>query len=140
MKRSPMRRSTFFLVLALGATWTAATAAPWTGFPFKRATPAEAADFAARWPAAFSAVKQDRLASPRAAGEFVLSFDRASRMTIARKIPARGRIAPAPVRDVGPAQSKEKLESTEKLLPGCEPSFSPVTAPALAHIPGRCLS
>jgi hypothetical protein len=26
-----------------------------------------------------------------------------------------------------------------ELLPGCEPSFSPITMPAMAHIAGRCI-
>jgi hypothetical protein len=32
----------------------------------------------------------------------------------------------------------QEVPKKEKLLEGCEPAFSPVTAPALAHISGVC--
>ena len=46
-----------------------------------------------------------------------------------RKIPTR--VAPKPV-------SKEEAVKP-KIMDGCEPAFSPVTVPALAHIAGRCI-
>jgi hypothetical protein len=40
---------------------------------------------------------------------------------------------------IAPALPKAAKQQT-RLPEGCEPSFSPVTVPALAHVPGRCLS
>ena len=43
-----------------------------------------------------------------------------------------------------PAQAPRKPAPTEQsdkrpILDGCEPSFSPVTVPSMAHIAGRCV-
>lgn len=46
-----------------------------------------------------------------------------------RQLPAN------PVREI-----PNEVSRKEKLPEGCEPSFSPVTTPALAHISGRCVS
>lgn len=45
------------------------------------------------------------------------------------------RIAPAL-----PKAAKQVAKQQARLPEGCEPSFSPVTVPALANVPGRCLS
>ena len=46
----------------------------------------------------------------------------------------------SPVRTAPPAKPAP-TEQTDKrqILDGCEPSFSPVTVPAMAHIAGRCV-
>jgi hypothetical protein len=44
-----------------------------------------------------------------------------------------GRIDPAPLRT--PEATPQR-----KLLDGCDPSFSPVAAPSLSHITGRCIA
>ena len=38
-------------------------------------------------------------------------------------------------------QARERNESPakKKLMEGCDPSFSPVAAPSLAHLTGRCV-
>jgi hypothetical protein len=51
--------------------------------------------------------------------------------TVSRKVPLQRVKDPArPVRD----QSDKRI-----LMDGCEPSFSPVTVPSMAHIAGRCV-
>lgn len=60
------------------------------------------------------ALKGDRLAVPP--------------RTVVRTVPTHGPrepVRPVPVR--------------RDLPPGCEPSFSPVTVPAMAHVAGRCI-
>lgn len=42
-----------------------------------------------------------------------------------------------PVRTV-PAEEKKETKDKERLPVGCEPAFSPVTTPAMAHISSRC--
>lgn len=118
--------------------------------------------FEARWLAAELAarpdrLKQDRLAPPRAAPSIVFSFKMpGANTTVVTKhlrVPARPadlagpngagqagndssrRPALSPVREI-PHESKRK----KKLPVGCEPSFSPVAVPAMAHVSGRCVS
>ncbi|MFN3348360.1 hypothetical protein [Pseudorhodoplanes sp.] len=75
----------------------------------------------------------------------------AQAVTIATKIPAIGKLesalkpAPAtprtidPVRDVtADDDQKPDMNETKRLPVGCEPAFSPVTQPDLAHIGVRC--
>ena len=62
------------------------------------------------------AVKSDRLMVPN--------------MTVAKR--------KAPVETVRQNQRREEA-SKPKLLDGCEPSFSSVTTPSMAHISGRCV-
>lgn len=99
--------------------------------------------FDARWLALGAAPKQDRLAPPRRDLE-VQTFsytNSAARTTIVQKaeiLPVKPETpaAPvAPVRDV-PQNNAAK----EKLPDGCEPSFSPVAQPSLAHVTGRCFA
>jgi len=45
----------------------------------------------------------------------------------------------APVREV-PADKPEAADEKAKRPIGCDPAFSPLTAPALAHLTARCLS
>ncbi len=50
----------------------------------------------------------------------------------------RVRIVPVnPVRTV-PAEEKKDTKEKERLPVGCEPAFSPVTTPAMAHVSSRC--
>jgi hypothetical protein len=42
-----------------------------------------------------------------------------------------------PVRTV-PKEEKRETKDKERLPVGCEPAFSPVTTPAMAHISSRC--
>lgn len=106
---------------------------------------ARSASFEARWAAPELAPKQDRLAPPQPAGpSFVFSFNvpganttvitKSNFMPQVRNNPPP-RPAVSPVREI-PHGSKRQ----EKLPVGCEPSFSPVAVPAMAHVGGRCLS
>ena len=45
------------------------------------------------------------------------------------------RTAPA----LTPREPVRPIPVRRELLPGCEPSFSPVTMPTMAHIAGRCI-
>ena len=56
--------------------------------------------------------------------------------------PDAGRAVPRnPVRDVSENELREEDAVRARNLPeGCEPSFSPVTVPALAHVAARCMS
>jgi hypothetical protein len=49
---------------------------------------------------------------------------------LARKSPIT--IAPTPATNRAPA-------TKPRIMDGCEPSFSPVTVPSMAHIAGRCI-
>jgi hypothetical protein len=49
--------------------------------------------------------------------------------SIVRTTPATAPVEPAP------RERKPRLQ----LLSGCEPSFSPITMPTMAHIAGRCI-
>ena len=99
---------------------------------------ARSASFDARWIAPEPGRKQDRVAAPSASVESqLLSYqDVAGQMTVVIKVPA----APAaagrnpPWREV-PQGSMRK----QKLPDGCEPAFSPVAVPSMAHITGRCV-
>ena len=70
------------------------------------------------------AIKNDRLIVPN--------------MTVAkRKMPVETvRQTPEPTRTT-PARPPE--DATKKILDGCEPAFSAVAAPTLAHIASRCV-
>jgi len=47
----------------------------------------------------------------------------------------KGDRAPMPME-----QARERKEpAKKKLMEGCDPSFSPVAAPSLAHLTGRCV-
>lgn len=92
--------------------------------------------------------KGDRLSLPVAvpASGFALSFNLPSQQTtvIAKNPPmppvlqsaVRFPRDPLPVRSVKP----EEVARKPKLPEGCEPAFSPVTVPSLAHIASRCAS
>jgi hypothetical protein len=99
---------------------------------------ARSASFDARWNASEPARKQDRVAAPRASDEGkLLSYqDVAAQMTVVIKVPAAPPNAGRnpPWREI-PQGSMRK----QKLPDGCEPSFSPVTVPSMAHITGRCV-
>lgn len=108
------------------------------------------ADFDLRWMYEKPSAKADRLPVTHVArhGQTIVAFDLpAERITIV----ARDRVLPrvesalhlprttvrtvpiSPVRDVPTEQVRK-----EKLPEGCEPAFSPVTVPDLAHISARC--
>jgi hypothetical protein len=110
-----------------------------------------AASFDLRW--LYVPAKQDRLPVTQVppTDHVVVVFDLpAQSTTIVAKGPTRPRVESAveiprprvrtisirPVREV-PAEAA-KQDKQDKLLEGCEPAFSPVTSPALAHISARC--
>lgn len=103
------------------------------------------ASFEARWAAPKMPPKNDRLASPDWVPSIVFSYNvpganttvitkSAVPMPQARSNPPP-RPAANPVREI-PHETKRQ----QKLPVGCEPSFSPVAVPAMAHVSGRCLS
>ncbi len=97
---------------------------------------AHAETFDARWSALGLPAKQDRLAPPRPSArvQVVSINDPASRTTTLNKIETRA-TRNSPVREL-PSGGAEK----DKLPDGCEPSFSPVAAPSMANISGRCIA
>ena len=99
---------------------------------------ARSASFDARWIAPEPARKQDRISSARinAEGKLLSYQDVAAQTTVVIKIPAAPADAGrnAPWREI-PQGSMRK----QKLPDGCEPAFSPVAVPSMAHITGRCV-
>jgi hypothetical protein len=99
--------------------------------------------FDARWIAISSSTvtsstaKQDRLAPPRASSDVqvVATTDVSEKTTILSKVEVAAKPQRSPVREL-PRDSARK----EKLPVGCDPSFSPVAMPAMAHVTGRCLA
>ena len=47
----------------------------------------------------------------------------------------KGDRAPAPMEQ---ARERKETPAAKKLMEGCDPSFSPVASPSLAHLTGRC--
>ena len=45
----------------------------------------------------------------------------------------------APVRTTRELAPSPEPQHTPRIMDGCEPSFSPVTVPQMAHIAGRCV-
>ncbi len=98
------------------------------------------------------AAKSDRLSMPSVepASGFAISFNLpAQNTTVVAKNPPLQPIVqsavrfprePIAVQSVRPQQRPEEIARKPKLPEGCEPSFSPVTVPSLAHIAGRCMS
>jgi hypothetical protein len=92
--------------------------------------------------------KGDRLSLPAAipASAFAISYNlSAQRTTVVAKNPPMPPVLqsavrfprePLPARSVKP----EEVARKPKLPEGCEPAFSPVTVPSLAHIASRCAS
>lgn len=113
---------------------------------------ADASTFEARWQAVGVAAKADRLLPPRAGDSdrtlVTVSVPAAQTSVVmkqARKDDAAALLLRArPVRAVPipPVRSAPKQDAGHKdqLPEGCEPSFSPVTMPSMAHVSGRCLS
>lgn len=97
---------------------------------------AGASTFEARWQAASLSLKGDRISGPRGTGRDILfSFSVPTAQTsVIMKKPS------TPVPDAPEGKIPRDVTRKEKLLVGCEPSFSPVTMPAMAHVSGRCLS
>lgn len=56
------------------------------------------------------------------------------------RTPVRVTPVQAPQDEGGKNRGKNRNNRFERLPIGCEPSFSPVTVPSMAHISGRCLS
>jgi hypothetical protein len=98
---------------------------------------ARSESFDARWIALSSTAKQDRLSAPRPSAEIkvVATTDQKRQTTVLNKIEVAAKPTRSPVREV-PRDSARK----EKLPVGCDPSFSPVAMPAMAHVTGRCLA
>lgn len=48
----------------------------------------------------------------------------------------KGDRAPMPIEQ---ARERKDVPTQKKLMEGCDPSFSPVAAPSLAHHTGRCV-
>ena len=98
------------------------------------------------------AVKSDRVSMPAVepASGYAISFNLpAQNTTVVAKNPPLPPIAqssirfprdPVPVQSVRPNNKPEELARKPRLPEGCEPYFSPVTVPSLAHIAGRCTS
>jgi hypothetical protein len=93
--------------------------------------------FDARWVALSSTAKQDRLTAPRPSAEIkvVAITDQESKTTVLNKVEVAAKPRRSPVREV-PGESARK----EKLPVGCDPAFSPVAMPAMAHVTGRCIA
>ena len=75
------------------------------------------------------------LASPLMAqdgGGVTAITDGAARTTFIQK-------AVQPDERSGKRNLPEATAGKQKILEGCDPSFSPVTIPALAHVTGRCI-
>jgi hypothetical protein len=92
--------------------------------------------FDARWAIPASTAKQNRLTAPAPNGnmQVIPSVDMQRGLTTLEKVEvAATRSAPAP-------KSPENTVRKEKLPIGCDPFFSPVTVPSMAHISGRCLA
>jgi hypothetical protein len=98
-----------------------------------------------------ASVKGDRLpvtAKTPAAGGFAFSFNLPEQnTTIVAKNPPPPRVVTSvsfprkrPAEAVQPPMDKPAVAQKPKLPEGCEPSFSPVTVPAMAHVAGRCTS
>lgn len=131
-----MRRSASILIGGLFAAAAALVLPVSSGW----VSAALSANFDSRWLAVESVGKQDRLAQPRPAPDTrIFSYqDTAAQMTVVTKMRAASK---SPVREL-PAENRRPLENTskEKLPVGCEPAFSPVTTPTMAHVSGRCLA
>jgi hypothetical protein len=93
--------------------------------------------------------KGDRLpvSSAAPASAFAISFNLPEQATtVVAKNPSMPAVVtsvrfprdPAPAYSVRPQQPE--MAQKPKLPEGCEPSFSPVTVPSMAHIAGRCAS
>jgi hypothetical protein len=111
--------------------------------------PRASADLDLRW--MHSSAKQDRLTLDPGwrGGGTAVSFDLPSHgTTIVTREPVRPTVEgavrtprPVPVRTIQVAPVREapnEKAAKERLPEGCEPAFSPVTTPALAHIGVRC--
>ena len=98
---------------------------------------ARSASFDARWIALEPARKQDRVAAPRMSDEGkLLSYqDIAAQTTVVIKVPG----APNAVRNPPWREIPQGSMRKQKLPDGCEPSFSPVAVPSMAHVTGRCV-
>lgn len=98
--------------------------------------------------------KGDRLAAPRTAQpQSQIATDPASNVTIVSKgllLPetvrqhAGNAVKPVPVdlrdRSTRDLARDRKAPAPRKVPLGCEPSFSPVAQPSMAHITGRCVA
>jgi len=104
--------------------------------PVTKSAPADAMVMAFRMPARRMTIVAKGSPQPRIDGAFQrgdqLVPAKASRIAPAHVVPSR----PNPI----PANPGRSLMTQQKPLEGCEPSFSPVVVPALAHVIGRCLS
>jgi len=94
--------------------------------------------FDARWAVLASTAKQDRLAPPRPSeGTRVLpTVDAQRAITTLEKVEVAAN-------EPGKIPTRKEPGSTarkEKLPVGCDPSFSPVAVPSMAHVTGRCLA
>ncbi len=99
-------------------------------------TSARSETFDARWVALDANAKQDRLAAPRkvAEAQVVAISDPSSRTTTLTKTES-----PASTKGTASRESARDTARKQKLPVGCDPSFSPVAMPAMAHVTGRCL-
>lgn len=61
-----------------------------------------------------------------------------SQTVVVRKAPAAVQREPVSMRE--PASPAKPEAKPEKIMDGCEPSFSPVVVPSMAHLAGRCVS
>jgi hypothetical protein len=111
---------------------------------------ADASTFEARWQAVGAATKADRTLPPRADGRetvVLISVPSAQTSVVMKQARKDGeaallRVQPVRAVPIVPIRSAPKQDAghKDKLPVGCEPSFSPVTMPSMAHVSGRCLS
>lgn len=99
-----------------------------------------------------STAKSDRMpvsSAAEPASAFALSFNLPQHnMTVVAKNPPMPPVVESavrfprshgPVHSVTP-QDRHEVVRKQKLPEGCEPPFSPVTVPAMAHVASRCMS
>lgn len=131
---------------------SAACAAIYVPASFTTTAAADASTFEARWQAVGVAAKADRLLPPRAEDSdrilVTVSVPAAQTSVVMKQARKTGdaalllRVQPVRAVPVPPIRSAPKQDAgdKDKLPEGCEPSFSPVTTPSMAHVSGRCLS
>ena len=56
-----------------------------------------------------------------------------------RAAPRTIAVKKAPVQTPAPHQPAATEQSKREIMDGCEPAFSPVTVPTMAHVAGRCV-
>jgi hypothetical protein len=85
------------------------------------------------------AAKSNRLAAPRS-GDAVAT-EGLPLPDVAMRQHSNRPVKPGPIYEINErADDNKRRQLAPKVPVGCEPSFSPVAAPALAHHTGRCMT